>query len=475
MQDQLIESFSGIRGIYGQSLTDRVVRRYAEVFAEYLIAKHNKKIRVVIGRDTRKSGERLKKIFTEFFLNCGYIVIDAGVTSTPTIEFAVRHYKARGGIIITASHNEPEFNGWKLLGSDSAILNQKEIGKIIKLVRRQTKIKLPKRKGVILNKQDEIQDLYVNDILKIIGRGAVKKIRQKNYKILADPNGGPVKKILEKLFEKLGVELMGVNMRPGVFIRKIEPNTETLEYLIPIITNAQADFGFGLDGDADRMGMILPNGSKYVAAHGNMVSGHEMVALGIESILLNKKPGQKIVINNCTANLIYKVAKKYRARVKEVDVGETNVVSKMAEIKSVVAGEGSNGGLIIYPAKCRDGILSVAAILALLAHKNQSLPEILGNYPHYFKKRARMRCEKGKDVELKNKLISYFKSKGFKTRRAEGNAGGIKILYNKNNWLFFRASQTEPGLFRIIANGDDKKLVDKMIKEGEKIFYKLKQ
>ena len=72
-------------------------------------------------------------------------------------------------------------------------------------------------------------------------------------------------------------------------------------------------------------------------------------------------------------------------------------------------------------------------------------------------------------------MIKYFENKGFKTRRAEGNAGGIKILYNKNNWLFFRASQTEPGLFRIIANGDDKKLVDKMIKEGEKIFYKLKQ
>ena len=475
MQDILVESFSGIRGIYGQSLTDKIAQEYAEVYAQYLTDKHAGKIKVVIGRDTRKSGERLKKIFTEFFLNCGYIVIDAGVTSTPTIEFAVRHYKARGGIIITASHNEPEFNGWKLLGSDSAILNQKEIGKIIEQVHSQTKINLPKRKGVILHKQDEIQDLYVNDILKIIGRGAVKKIRQKNYKILADPNGGPVKKILEKLFEKLGVELVGVNMRPGVFIRKIEPNTETLEYLIPIITNAQADFGFGLDGDADRMEMILPNGSKYVASHGNMVSGNEMAALGIESVLLNKRLGQKIVINNCTANLIYELAKKYQARVKEVDVGETNVVSKMAEIKSVVAGEGSNGGLIIYPAKCRDGILSVAAILALLAHKNQSLPEILGNYPHYFEKRAQVRCEKGKDVELKNKLIKYFENKGFKTRRAEGNAGGIKILYNKNNWLFFRASQTEPGLFRIIANGDDKKLVDKMIKEGEKIFYKLKQ
>ena len=264
MKDILVESFSGIRGIYGQSLTDMVARRYAEVFAKYLIAKHNKKIRIVVGRDTRKSGKQLNKIFTETFLNCGFTVIDAGVTSTPAIEFAMRYYKAQGGIIITASHNEPEFNGWKLLGPDSAMLNQKEIGKIIELVHSQTKINLLKRKDVILHKGDEIQDLYVNDILKIIGWGAVKKIRQKKYKLVADPNGGPVKKILEKLFEKLRVELVGVNMQPGVFIRKIEPNAETLKYLIPIITNTQADFGFGLDGYADRMEMILPNGSKYV-------------------------------------------------------------------------------------------------------------------------------------------------------------------------------------------------------------------
>ncbi|OIO17079.1 hypothetical protein AUJ29_01995, partial [Candidatus Kuenenbacteria bacterium CG1_02_38_13] len=377
MKDTLVESFSGIRGIYGQSLNDRIAERYAEVFAEYLRKNNKGKVLVAIGRDGRKSGPLLHAIFVNTFKNFGFEIIDIGVTSTPAVEFAVRHYRANGGVVITASHNEPEFNGWKLLGSDSAILNQKEIGKIIELVHSQTKINLPKRNGVILHKQDEIQDLYVNDILKIIGRGAVKKIRQKNYKVLADPNGGPVKKILEKLFKKLGVELVGVNMRPGIFIRKIEPNAETLEYLIPIITNSQADFGFGLDGDADRMEMILPNGSKYAASHGNMVSGNEMAALIIESVLLNKRHGQKIVINNCTANLIYGVAKKYQARVKEVDVGETNVVTKMAELKSPVGGEGSNGGLIIYPTKCRDGILSVAAILSLLAHKNQSLPEIL--------------------------------------------------------------------------------------------------
>lgn len=470
MGDQLVESFSGIRGVYGESLNTGVAERYARVYAEYLVSNNKGKMKAIAGRDTRKSGPKLHKVFINTFSSFGLEVIDAGVASTPAIEFAVRHYKASGGVIITASHNEPKFNGWKLLGPSGAVLNKKNIGKVIKKVERKIESNRSDKKGAVLNKGKQIRQGYVKNILKIIGATAVQKIRKNNFTILADPNGGPVREILEDLFGKLNVKLIGVNMKQGKFRRTIEPKAETLSYLVPKINRAGAIFGFGLDLDADRMEIVLPSGSEYVKRNGNMISGHEMLALGIESVLAGKKKNNPIVVNNCTSNLIYEIAKKYEAKVVEVDVGETNVVTGMEKYNSLVGGEGSNGGLIVAPTKCRDGILSVAVILALLAKKEQTIEQILSSYIPYFEARVRAKCTKEQDVELKNKLIQHFKKRGFKTRRWPGNVGGIKILYNKDSWLFFRGSQTEPGLFRIIANGKDKKLVKKMIYEGEKVF-----
>lgn len=135
MKNQLVETFSGIKGVYGKSLTDDVAEKYARVYADYLKAKFkNGKIKFVVGSDTRKSGPELKKIFVNEFLNQGFEVIDIGLTGTPQVELGVREHKAQGGVMITASHNQPEFNGWKLLGNNGAILGVKEINLIINRV-----------------------------------------------------------------------------------------------------------------------------------------------------------------------------------------------------------------------------------------------------------------------------------------------------------------------------------------------------
>lgn len=298
--------------------------------------------------------------------------------------------------------------------------------------------------------------------MKIIGKDAVQKIKQANFKIVADPVGGAVGELIKNLFSKLNVRIVEVNMKTGEFGRKIEPNPKTLRSLVVIVKNKKADFGFGLDLDADRMEMVLANG--------RMVSGNEILALSIESVLGSRKINRPMVINSATSHLIYQIAEKYKVRVIETDVGETNVVTVMEKNKSVIGGEGSNGGVIVGPAKCRDGILTVVLILALMARLGKTLPEILASYPEYFEQRKKIKS--GTSNVALGKLIKKFKN--YQVKRF-GKDGAIKILYDKNSWLFFRASQTEPGLFRIIANGPDKNLVNKMLAEGKRVFYKLNQ
>lgn len=478
-EDQLVESFSGIRGIYGKSLTDEVARRYALVYGDYLKNKfkNEKTISVVIGGDPRKSTNILKDIFIWEFLNLGFRVIDVEIASTPMVEFGVRAYKAQGGLVVTASHNEPEFNGWKLLQESGAVLGVGDINRLIKRTRTRMSLALIKAgespgKGCLVKRGVDLERRYVRDILKIIGKKAVTEIRQNHFKVVADLNGGPAITVAKRLARSLNFKLVGVNMQAGVFGRMLTPNAETLKYLIPLINKEKAQFGFGLDGDADRMEMILPD-SDFTKVRGNLVSGHYTVALGVDFMLrLKGGQGEKVVVNLPTAHLVHEVARKYGARIIETDVGETNVVTKMEKFGSLVGGEGSSSGLIVSPDRCRDGVLSVAVALAMMASRKKPLAEILADYPEYFEKREYVSCRPGADLKIKNCIIKHYQRQGQKVKKAPGKTGGVKVLFDDYHWLFFRGSQTEPGIFRIIANGKDRVLVDKMIEEGKEVFKK---
>ncbi|NMB48385.1 hypothetical protein GYA13_02975 [Candidatus Kuenenbacteria bacterium] len=470
MNDTLVETLSGIRGIYGASLTKEVAQNYARAYGIFLINKFRGKVRVVVGGDTRKSTGILKRIFIAEWRGLGFVVIDVGVATTPMIELAVREYRATGGVIVTASHNEPEYNGWKLLQASGAILGVKQADIVIRLARAgNLNVGGNKKPGKIINRTEDLKNKYVQFILKTIGLKATQQIKQGKYKILVDPNGGAGGVIADKLCKRLGVKMVGVNMRPGQFKRLVVPNKETLAYLTPVINKEQADFGVGLDCDADRAEMLIKSESQIAKERGNMINGHEALALAIDAL----GPKETIVINLPTAHLIYQVTKKYGARIKEVDVGETNVVAEMEKQKSLVGGEGSNGGVIVAPGKCRDGLLNAVLVLKLMAERKQTLEEIIAGYPLFFEERKIVTARRDKSGLLKTRIREYYKKRGRKIQSAPGVDSGIKILFNQNNWLFFRGSKTEPGVFRIIANGDDRRLVKRMILEGEIIFDKL--
>lgn len=456
----LIESFSGIRGIYDDSLTSKVAFDYSLSFLNYLKNKFNKNnLSVVIGTDTRPSRNSLKNTIIEA-LNCN--IVDVGIATTPAIEFAVRHYKADGGIIVTASHNEPYWNGFKFLDKDGAVLRPKDIEKVIKIYHDKSFNKYPNLKyKKIIKKYKEIDELYSKFVLNFLSKKDIERIKKSKIKIIMDPNGGTGIKA-KKILEKLNVKVIGINMKYGIFNRTVEPKLESLIYLKNHINKKNASFAAAFDCDADRVELVLPSG--------RLVSGHYLLALITDDILSDKK--NTIVVNNATSNIIYHVAKKHNVIVKEVEVGEINVVDEMQKSKSLVGGEGSSSGVIIHPSKCRDGILTLLYILKIISKKQETLQDILKKYPQFFTFATKIEFRSKNYFKIKNHLKKYYSNKGYKILEKNKEAS-LKILINKESFVWFRASKTEANIFRIIADAPSISEAQKILDEGIKILLKV--
>lgn len=459
----LVESFSGIRGVYGKDLNDDVARRYAYSYYKFLKRKKDKPV-IVIGTDTRASSEPIKNAVIDVFEE----MIDVGIATTPMIELAVRVYKADGGIIITASHNEPEWNGFKFLNNKGSVLMPEEMAYVISKFKEIEKIKedvflneyLYKNEGKIKNivkKDRDIIKKYADSIVKIIGKKYLKKI--KNFKVLLDPNGGSGI-ILRDVLKKIGLKYDFVNDEPGKFARKIEPNEESLGYLKDRI---KQDYGLGagFDCDADRVEIILDNG---------IVSGQYILAMVVDEILSSIKNPEKefVVVNDATSNIVREVAAKYNAKIKETSVGEINVLNSMLMYNSPAGGEGSSSGAIIPPSRCRDGILSLLIILRMMAKQNKSIKDILSSYAKYYNLRAKILFKHEVSIK-KDKLKRYYLRKGY-TSQESGDKSSLKIIVDRDSFVWFRPSKTEEGIFRVMADSKSEEKAKQLFREAVSVL-----
>ncbi len=458
----LVESFSGIRGIYGRDLTDSAAVRYANAYSSFLKNKTKKNnITIVIGMDTRPSGIKLSDAIISL-LDCNFI--DVGISPTAAIEFAVRHFNADGGIIVTASHNEPYWNGFKFLGQDGAILNEKDMNPIIKNSKTLKNFhKIQDRR--VAEKNAETTKKYSEFVLDAIGYDNIKNIRNSKQKVILDPNGG-TGAIAKKILEQIGVEVAGINMQYGEFNRKIEPTEDSLVYLKNIIGENKADFAAGFDCDADRVGILMGNGK--------FLPGNYILALAVYEILSNLKnpENQVVVVNDATSYLVRDVALKFGAKIKEVEVGETNVVEEMKKLKSAVGGEGSSGGTIIPPSKCRDGILALLKILSVIAKKEKKLHDIVEELPKYHTLRKKLEFNSPMHDSIKKFIKNYYSKKGFEIKETGGIKGGLKAIAGKNSFVWFRASKTESNIFRVISDSNKKEEAERLLEEAINVFNK---
>ncbi len=389
-------SISGIRGISGDSLTDEVVSDFSKAFASFI-----KKGIIVIGRDPRPSGEKIKDIFILDLNSLGLDVIYLGICPTPTVQFMVKHLKADGGVVITASHNPAQWNGLKFVRKDGIFLNADEAGRLVRSYEEKKFISSEKRGSVKI--QESPLEPHINKVLQCVD---VQSIIKKKFKVAIDSCNGAGSTITVKLLKKLGCDVVELNTKEnGAFPHNPEPIPENLTGLCSKVRESQADIGFAQDADADRLAIVTEKGEapgeEYTLA---IAANHILEKLQTQSSKSKaqnklKIPNPKIVTNLSTSMMVDDIAKKYGAKVIRTKVGEVNVAEEMVEQKAVIGGEG-NGG-VMYPiiGYDRDSLIGIALILEALAASDKTISDIIDSLPKYSIVKKKVDCSSKAEVD----------------------------------------------------------------------------
>jgi phosphomannomutase len=383
-------------------------------------------------------------------------------------EFAVRHFNAHGGIIITASHNEPYWNGFKFLDKDGAVLRPKDMEKVIKKYNKIKKLndenflskhiyknKDPKKITIkkITKKYNEINNAYSDYVLGFISKEDKDKIKDSKLKIIIDPNGG-TGVIAKTILEKLNVKVHGINMKHGIFNRPIEPTEDSLLYLSNDVRDKNYDFAAGFDCDADRVEIVASKG---------LVSGNQLLALIADEILKDAK-NKVIVVNDATSLVVRETAKKYNAKYIETQVGEINVVDKIYDLKAPIGGEGSSSGVIIPDSKCRDGILTIVYLLKIISNNKKNINELIKTLPEFYNIKKKVKIRSKNYNKVKKKIIDHYRKK--QCRVKDSKSGSLKIYLNDNSFIWFRVSKTEANILRIIADAQNREQAQLIMEES---------
>ncbi|SYZ72398.1 Phosphomannomutase [Candidatus Zixiibacteriota bacterium] len=445
MNKQLMVSTSGIRGVIGNGLDPVLASEYAAAFGTYL-----KSGTVVIGRDSRPSGEMIKMAVIAALRGTGIDVIDIGIVPTPTVEIAVTGLKAKGGICITASHNPSEWNALKLFNSKGEFINKDDLTAIKEIISsREFAFKDYRKLGKSGTDGSWIKR-HIDQILKlkVINATAVKRAR---LKVVVDAVNGAGSSALPDLLEKLGVRVIRINCKgDGNFVHKPEPIPENLKMLMAAVKKNKVDLGMACDPDADRLALVDESGRAI---------GEEMtLALAISHVLAKKKGN--VVVNLSTSHVSEAAASQKKARIFYTPVGEANVVEGMRKHRAIIGGEG-NGG-VIYPAfhSGRDALVGAAIILSYLSESKMSLSQAAAKVPIYYNRKTKAALPD--DFEGKMARVEEQARKDFENLQID-RRDGIRFDFPRG-WFQIRRSNTEP-IYRLITETDSKKLTDVLISE----------
>ena len=459
----LIKSISGIRGTIGgkpaAGLSPVDVVKFVSAYSKQLHNKFgDKKLKVVLGRDARISGPMVSSIVVGTLNSMGIDVIDLGLSTTPTVEMAVTDHKADGGVILTASHNPKQWNALKLLNEKGEFINGVEGVELLDIAEREdfefAEVddlgKLTHDHNAIKNHIQHILDLDLVD---------VEAIQKANFKVVLDAVNSTGGISILPLFEALGVDnVIGLYTEPtGEFPHNPEPLPEHLTEISAVVKKEEADVGFVVDPDVDRLAMVMENGEMF---------GEEYTLVAVADYILQHTPGNT-VSNMSSTRALRDVTESHGGSYSASAVGEVNVVEMMRKTNAVIGGEG-NGG-IIYPDlhSGRDALVGIALFLTYLAKKKMKVSELKATYPQYAISKNKIQLSEGMDVDgILASMASKYKDYPVST------IDGVKIEIGKE-WVHLRKSNTEP-IIRIYSESrtlvDADKLANKIIEEIKELI-----
>ncbi|MDH3277253.1 MAG: phosphoglucosamine mutase [Nitrosopumilus sp.] len=431
---------NGIRGVFGKDFSLKFIHDMT-----LSIATHFKEGPILVGYDGRDSSPIIAKTICSTINYCGMDCFNAGLIPTPCLEFAVKKLNYKGGIMITASHNPPQYNGIKPVANDGVEISREDELIIEDIYLKKNWIKNPLRWGNTHIEKKAIE-IYVKGITSQIDS---ERIKSKKFIIVLDLGNGAQAVTAPIFCENLGCKVFLVNEKidgsfPG---RGSEPTPQNLQCLSEVVQKNNADFGIAFDGDGDR--------SIFCDDKGKILTGDKS-ALVLTQHILQKFPKSLIVTCMNSGSSIENIANTFQSKVIRTKVGSVEVSRKMVPTTALIGFE-ENGGFMYGPHnQVRDGCMTLALMLDLLALSKESLSKKVNDLPPSFTTKDKISCSS----EDAQKLIKVLKEEF----PLSDSSDGLKITNNPQNWIMIRPSGTEP-IIRIYGEAETKEKLDSLMSQ----------
>ena len=466
--DTPIVSVSGIRGVVGRSLDAVKLTQFATTFGTLVNTAecpnqhddgNNSDLSktVVVGRDSRLSGEMARHSVLAGLLATGCKVIDVGLCPTPTVLLIAKELNANGSVIITASHNPAEWNGLEFAFESGRLLNQQERERFTDIYRsKEFRLAKWNQQGSVETYQGSVK----RHIEKILDCDWInlELVRERSLSVVIDCGNGAGSVASPRLLRKLGCEVIEINCVPdGNFPRSAEPTPDALDQLCRAVKMSGADIGFAHDGDADRLVIVSENGTP--------LSSEYTFALSADFIL-NKKRGA-VVGTVSTSLMIEDIAARYQVQVHRTPVGVGFVVEKMREAGAVIGGEGTGG--VVFPEiqYTTDGLAAIAAIIHQLAESNASISALVNSMPNYARcqKKLESSSQSASEAVIQRAAQIYAKeSQSVGDEKVSLDlTDGVKRVW-RDSWVNIRKSGTEP-VIRVFSEARTSRLAEALCNE----------
>lgn len=448
MQPKLFGT-SGIRALVNKQLTPTLA-----VQTGLAIATHTNHGTTLIAHDTRTSSPMLQHAITSGLLSAGATVHKLGLLPTPVLAFLTKQLKADAGIMITASHNPPEYNGIKLFNKDSSPYNQKQQNQIEQTI---TKKSYKRAEWNNIGKTTTLQAThhYTEKIKKTV-------TLQKKWHVILDPGCGAACQLAPKIFRELGCKVTALNAQPdGHFpARSPSPNKESLQPLCRTVQHLNADIGIAYDGDADRMATVDETGK--------FTPFDQTLTAYAAHIIRNR--GDKVVTNVETSMCFEQTVEPQGGETIRTKVGDINLAQAIKQHHAVFGGEPC--GAWIHPDYnyCPDGLLSSILLLDTLEKQNQTLSAFIKQVPKYPILRQNIPCPNHLKPKLTKKIEETL-SCTFPDVEEQLTIDGLRLTL-KNGWILTRASGTEPKI-RVTSEATTRKAAEENMKKTIKTIQKL--
>jgi phosphomannomutase/phosphoglucomutase len=444
--------YFGTYGIRGKldTLTPEFVLRMCSAFGTYINGG-----KVLVGRDARLSGEMLEHAVIAGLLSAGCKVLDLGVLPLPTLEFEIKKLSAAGGVMITASHNPPEWNGLKFADKDSIGISKEEGEKIESIFEKGNFKKVEWNQLKKVESYPLALEEHADALRKTIEK---RHILKESPRLVLDCGNGTASLVAPKLFKEFGCRVTTLNAQldgsfPG---RNSEPTLQNLQELMKAVIALKADLGIAWDGDADRV--------IFIDEKGGYVYGDKSFALCVD-IALRQKQGP-VITTVATSNAIADIAKERGGSVEYVKVGGPYLSRRAKELNAVIGGEEAGG--VIWPELHlgKDGFVTALKILERMCKEGRPLSSLIANIPAYYNSKTKLECP----ADRKQAILKKFKEKV----RGDGKINdmdGVRVDFD-DSWVILRASGTE-NLMRIFAEAKSQKKADELLRKYKRIVDKL--